>query len=208
MIRTAVADDHNLIRDGIKALAALDPEVDIIWDTGNVEELYRLMDEDPPDILILDITMDTYDAGLEILGGLHSRGSTANVLILSMHRTLPFIQKAISAGAKGYLTKSDASDHLLSAIRSVARGCFYLSPQAAELTLNRQPGLSEKLTKREREVLYLYSCGWSTAEIAAETGIRPSTVSTHIENIKIKLGFTKSSELKRAALQWLLEKHI
>lgn len=210
MIRVVIADDHSLIRDGIKVLTASDPDITIVGETGSLKDLIPLLDSEKPDILILDISFGNDAAGFEVLASIRAKNSPVYVIMLSMYEDIGCVENAMRAGARGYISKTEASDSILKALHSVYEGAFYLSPFIHELFFQQNSQLLNPLhlkvlTNREIEIFQLLGRGASTKDISAKLEIKFSTVGTHIENIKNKLGATGTGELMRLAFGAFLD---
>ncbi len=209
MIRVVLADDHALIRDGIKAIVASDNDIKITAEAGTLAELLPALERGKPDVLVLDLALDTEDPAFEAIALVKERRPGCRVLIVSMYAGVFCVRKAMKAGASGYLPKSEASDHILRAIHAVAEGECYLSPGiAARVIADEEPAAlpdpARLLTNRELDVFHLIARGLTAKGIAAELGISHSTVGTHIENIKHKLNTAGTGELTRYAMAWEL----
>jgi len=209
MIRMVIADDHELIRLGVETVMSQDPEVTIIGAASSIAELETLLMKEVPEILLLDISLEHRRSGIDFLAVHQDLLQRMRVLILSMNENLSLVQEAVSLGAAGYLTKSETTSHLLSAIHTVAQGDLYLSPHISRLLLESATASSQGsaspvryLTKKESLVFNLLSQGLTTREIAKQMDITRSTVSTHVENIKFKLNINTIQELIIMALDW------
>jgi DNA-binding NarL/FixJ family response regulator len=208
-IRVLLADDHNVLREGLRSLLQQEPDIDVVLDVADgrtaVNETQRLA----PDVVVMDISMpglNGIDATRKIAGDLFN----AKVLCLSVHREKSLVQAMLEAGASGYLLKTSAADELIQAVRTVAEGGMYLSPPIAgdiveqqfrsTGTGNRSTAYTE-LTEREREVLQLVAEGCHTKEIADRLHISPKTVLAHLENMMRKLDVDSIASLTRYALR-------
>lgn len=204
-IRVLVADDHTIVRSGIRHVLESEPDFEVVGEAGSGTEAIALATTLQPDVVVLDISMPDL-SGLEVAARLRG-SSTTRVLILSMHNNAEYVLESVRAGAHGYLLKDTAATELRSAIRTVCRGESYFSPPvASRLTAAvrgeheaRQSGL-DQLTAREREVLVGIARGWTNKEIAAGLGISHRTVETHRESLMRKLQIRTVAELTRFAI--------
>jgi DNA-binding NarL/FixJ family response regulator len=205
-IRVLVADDHTIVRTGIRHVLEGEPGFDVVGEASTGTEAFDLAVELHPDVVVLDISMPG-ESGLQIAARLGTVSSPPRVLILSMHDNAEYVLESVRAGAHGYLLKDTAATELRSAIRAVCRGESYFSPpvasrlSAAVRSEHETPAASlEQLTAREREVLEGIARGRTNKEIAAELGISYRTVETHRESLMKKLQIRTVAELTRFAL--------
>ena len=201
-ITILVVDDHPIVRAGCRQLIQQISSSKVVEaETG--EEGYRLFQEIYPDMVLLDITLPGL-GGLEILRKMRANRENAKILMFSMHEDPVFASRAIQAGAKGYITKNNAADHLVEAIETVLAGKTYLSPDTAQqlAMLNVGAGSSavSDLSRRELEILRLLGEGKSMTEIAGVLGISYKTVANNLTQIKSKLDINKTAELMRFAI--------
>jgi DNA-binding NarL/FixJ family response regulator len=204
-IRVLVADDHTIVRSGIRHVLESEADFEIVGEAGSGTEAISLAANLHPDVVVLDISMPDV-SGLEVAARLRRAGS-CRVLILSMHNNAEYVLESVRAGAHGYLLKDTAATELRSAIRTVCRGESYFSPPvASRLTAavrgeheSQRAGL-DQLTGREREVLLGIARGQTNKEIAAELGISHRTVETHRESLMRKLQIRTVAELTRFAI--------
>jgi DNA-binding NarL/FixJ family response regulator len=203
--RIVLADDHVLVRQGIRKLIEESPELQVVGEASDGSELLELLRNVKADLAILDITMPNI-SGIELTGRIKAVYPTLKVLILTMHKGKELLEHAIAAGADGYLLKEDAPTELLEAIRIIGQGQVYLSPLMVPLlkeafVLNHRKGArSALLSGRETEVLKLIAEGKSGKEIAAILHLSVRTVDNHRANIMRKLHVSKSADLVRLAL--------
>ena len=201
-ITILVVDDHPIVRAGVRQLIKQIPSVKVEEaETG--EEGYRLFQELYPDMVILDITLPGI-GGLEVLRRIRANREDAKVLMFSMHEDPVFASRAMQAGAKGYITKNNAADHLVEAIQKVLNGKIYLSADTAQklAMLNIGAGTSalSDLSRRELEILRLLGEGRSMSDISDVLGISYKTVANNLTQIKNKLDISKTAELMRFAI--------
>jgi DNA-binding NarL/FixJ family response regulator len=205
-IRVLVADDHTIVRTGIRHVLEGEPGFDVVGEASNGMEAFALATELHPDVVVLDISMPG-ESGLQIAARLGTVPSPPRVLILSMHDNAEYVLESVRAGAHGYLLKDTAATELRSAIRAVCRGESYFSPPVASRLSAAVRGEHEtratpleQLTGREREVLEGIARGRTNKEIAADLGISYRTVETHRESLMKKLQIRTVAELTRFAL--------
>lgn len=209
MIRIVLLDDHALLREGIKAIISAENDMIVVGETGDPQDFFELIKALGPDICIVDLLLGASTTGFEILDQLTRENNPVRVLVVSMFEELEYAERALRAGAFGYLPKSQAADQLVQALRAIKEGSRYLSPALAakyalqSLTSGKESVVKEEnetsLTRREHEILLLYGKGLNVKTIASQLGINASTVGTHTENIKHKLGLTNMAELMRVA---------
>ncbi|NQY26059.1 MAG: response regulator transcription factor [Piscirickettsiaceae bacterium] len=197
-----VVDDHPIVRAGCRQLIQQIPNATVIEaETG--EDGYRLFQESYPDMVLLDITLPGI-GGLEILRKMRANREKAKILMFSMHEDPVFASRAMQAGARGYITKNNAADHLVEAIEQVLSGKTYLSPDVAQqlAMLNIGAGTSalSDLSRRELEILRLLGEGNSMTEMSGILGISYKTVANNLTQIKSKLDISKTAELMRFAI--------
>ena len=205
-IRVLVADDHTIVRTGIRHVLEGEPGFDVVGEASNGIEVFELATELHPDVVVLDISMPG-ESGLQIAARLGTVPSPPRVLILSMHDNAEYVLESVRAGAHGYLLKDTAATELRTAIRAVCRGESYFSPPVASRLSAAVRGEHEtrsapleQLTGREREVLEGIARGRTNKEIAADLGISYRTVETHRESLMKKLQIRTVAELTRFAL--------
>jgi len=202
MIRILIADDHGIVRTGLKLLLDRISGMGVVGEAADGREAVRLAAELQPDIVIMDIAMPLLN-GLQAAQMIRENARTG-VIFLSMHTDESYIVKALDAGARGYLLKDNADEDIERAIRSVAVGKPYFSPAIAralladDVRLMRKRGVQDSydlLTEREREILQLLAEGNSNKEAAAILNLSPYTVETHRTNMMQKLGLHNTAEI-------------
>ena len=205
--RILVADDHEIVRQGVRAVLEAQPEFTVVGEATSGLEVPGLVDRLRPHVLILDLMMPGLN-GLEVTRQLHRQFPGLRILILSMHGTESYVLEALRSGAAGYLLKTGSSAEILEAVRTVVAGKRYLSPplseRAIEAYAERAQGASdvyETLTTRERAVLQLVAEGHSNNAAAERLGISPRTVETHRANVMRKLGLQSQVDLVRYTLR-------
>jgi DNA-binding NarL/FixJ family response regulator len=202
MIRILLADDHTLVRQGLRRILEEQPEWRVVAETGNGLEAVSLAAELQPDVVVLDIGMPMLN-GLEAARQIAKKAPAARVLMLSMHADEVHITKAVEAGAVGYLVKDSADSELVKAVTATAEGTSYFSPAAAAVLLDEyrrsiaRRGVTDRydlLSDREREVLQLMAEGRSTKAIAGLLGVSPATIETHRAHVFEKLDLHSVAE--------------
>ncbi len=209
LYRIVLADDHVLIRQGLKKILSEMADIEVIGEAGDGLELLKLLNRSMPHLVILDISMPNL-RGIEAIHKIKTICPDVKVLILTMHKEREYLYQAILEGAHGYLLKEDATKELSSAIETIRRGRNYISPLlSGELTEGwvqtfRGKGLPfelEHLTTREREILKLIAAGRSNKEIAELLFISVRTVERHRANMMEKLNLKKTADLVKYAIQ-------
>lgn len=203
MIQVLVADDHPLLRSGLKHVLQQEPEFSVSGEAENSEEVLARLDERAWDVVVLDIAMPGRN-GLETLSEIRKRRPALPVLILSMHSEEQYAIRAIRAGASGYLTKSNAPGELVLAIRRVLAGNKYVSAALAGVLANvsgwERP-LHELLSDREYHIVCRIASGKGVSEIAAETQLSVKTISTYRARALEKMNMRTNGELTRYAIR-------
>ncbi len=205
MIRLAIADDHAIVRRGMRQVVAEGGDIEVVGEAADYGELTALLRSRECDVLLLDIAMPGKN-GIEILKSVRLRHPRLRVLILSMYPEDQYALRALKAGAAGYLTKSSAPEKLLDAIRLVASGRRYITPQfaetlAASVAEPAQRPAHELLSDREFQTLRLIAAGRKLSEVAAELSLSPKTVSVYRARVLEKLKVRTNAELTRYAVE-------
>jgi two-component system, NarL family, response regulator NreC len=205
-IRVLLADDHAMLRAGLRALLNAEPDITVVAEAANGEEAVRLAEQHTPNVVVMDISMPVLD-GLAATAEVTDRLPDTRVLVLTMHAEEQYLLKVLEAGGSGYVLKRSADTELMQAIRAVARGEAYLYPSATRLLLEAykqggqvQAGGEGQLSERESEVLRLTAEGYSNTEIGGQLYLSPKTVDTYRQRIMEKLGLHHRAELVRYAL--------
>jgi len=203
MTRILIADDHGIVRAGLKLLLARIAGTEVVAEASDGREAVRLAKVFMPDIVLIDVAMPLLN-GLEAARQISRDNSRIGIIVLSMYMDETYILKALDAGAKGYLIKDNADEELANAILSVAAGRPFFSKVIAETLLEDHVGVMRRqgvrnsydlLTEREREVLHLLAEGKSNKEAAAVLNLSPYTVDTHRTNMMQKLGLHNTAEI-------------
>jgi len=206
MIRVVLVDDHAVVRMGFRMLLqAPGSDIEVVGEAADGEALLKGLPQWQPEVVVMDLTMPGL-GGLETLRRLRTRDDAPRVLVLSAHEDTAYPRRALNAGAQGFVSKRSAPETLPEAIRAVAQGKRYLDAQTAQaLALSQLDGSAspfDALSEREFEVFTRLARGKSVAEIAEALSLSPSTVGTHLYNIKQKLGAGNQAELTLLALRW------
>jgi two-component system response regulator NreC len=208
-IRVVIADDHAVVRQGIRGVLEEVDEVEVIAEAADGVEVLALVEELEPDLLVLDISMPE-KTGLDVTKELRADASEVGVLILSMHDDPEYVLEAVRAGADGYVLKDVGPAELREALRSVHGGQEYFTDRVThqlsvalreELERERKRSRVESLTPREREVLLRVAKGLTNREVAEEFGISPRTVETHRERVMSKLRIRTVAGLTRFVVE-------
>ena len=209
-IKVILADDHPVIREGIRAVVnTKDKDIEIIGEATNGKEVLEMADNRPADVYILDISMPVLN-GIETAQRLLQIDPRNRIIILSIHDERTFVEKALECGARGYILKESASEEVVHAIREVNQGRYFLSPGISNFVVQgflkrrydpRQEKKFPSLTRREREIVQLIGEGLTTKEIAIKLTISLNTVNVHRKNIMAKLDIHRKANLIRYALK-------
>ena len=205
MIKILIADDHAIVREGLKQIVAEESDMKVTGEAANANELFELLDKDSWEIVVLDINMPG-KSGLEALKDMKTRNIKVPVLILSMFSEDQYGLRAIKAGAAGYLKKVSAPTELVSAIRKIVDGGKYISPTLAEkladsVDVNNKKALHQNLSDREYQIMCFISLGKSAEEIAEELAISIHTVYSYRNRILEKMHLKSNVELTQYAIQ-------
>ena len=198
-IKIMIADDHSMIREGLKNLLELDGDIQVIAEAVDGEDCLNKLQVVKPDVLLLDINMPKKN-GLEVLKSLKSKKSKLKVLVLTVHNEIEYLMKAVDIGVNGYVLKDFESAELKKAIFTVAEGESYIQPSlipalnAKMIETNKDAEKIKSLTKRELDVLKLLAVGMYNKEVGKRLEISERTVKNHVSNIFKKLGVTDRTQ--------------
>ena len=208
--RIMIVDDHELVRDGLALRIGLYPDLMVCGQAAGEEEALSRIKELSPDLVLVDISLKE-GHGLDLVKRIRSLDGTIKLLVISGFDESLYAERALRAGALGYLCKQESNDKLIEAIRTVLSGHRYVSTALAQRLVDQAYGTAgldksplETLTTREMEIFRLIGSGLTTGAIAARLNISPHTIDTHRENIKKKLGAKNAGELSLAAVQWVM----
>ncbi len=199
MITVVIADDHELIRDGMRKLIETQADISLVGEAGSAVETMSLLREHRVDVVVLDISLPDKD-GIEVLKDIKSENLKTKVLVLSMHPENRFAQRALNNGASGYLTKDHAAKTIATAIRKVYKQGSYITEEVAQQLYEHSYSSAyaaphECLSDREFQIFLLIGGGTSIREISQRLGISVSSVNTYRRRIFEKLGFAKNAEI-------------
>ncbi len=206
MTRIVIADDHAIVREGLKRIVSSAPDLEVVDEAADGNRVMEVVREHEFDVLVLDLSMPGR-SGMELIKLVKATRPKLRILVLSMHQELQYAVRAIKSGASGYLTKESAPAQLVDAIRKIAGGGAFVTAEVAQqLALGAMPGGAsaaphETLSDREFEVMRLLVAGASVTDIAARLNVSVKTVSTHKSNLMQKLGLDNPSELVRYAIR-------
>lgn len=203
-IRILLADDHAVVRSGLRRLLEQNAEMQVIAEAGSGEQAYQLFSELKPDVVVMDLSMPGM-GGLEAIRRILVRSPLARVVVFSMHENAAFAFQALNIGARAYVAKSGMAEDLVIAVRNAAAGSTYISPAVAQKmamqTVSGDDALSKKLSAREFEVFRLIAEGKSAEDIGHLLNISQKTVANYQTMIRQKLGVNSPVELVRLAIR-------
>jgi len=205
MIKVLIADDHAIVRTGLRALLNSEPSMKLVGEASGGYEAIELAGKSNADILVLDISMPDLD-GISVIKKIKSQFPGLRILILTVHEDEALLREAIRVGAAGYVLKRAAETELISAIRAIMGGVLYVDPSMVRVLLSDEikptatlPESVEPLTRREKEILKLIAQGYTNRQTAEELNISTRTVEGHRANLVAKLGLRSRVELVRYA---------
>ena len=207
-----LVDDHPIVRQGLAQLINREPDLTVCGEADSAHQALALLRTLKPDLAVIDVSLADRN-GIDLLKDVKLRAPDLPVLVLSMHHESLYAERALHAGARGYVMKQEAPDRVPAALRTILAGEVYVSEKMAARMLRaisdpRTKAAAspvERLSDRELEVFRLIGQGYSTSEIAGQLFLSPKTVETHREHIKDKLKLSKKGELLRYAVQWSAE---
>ena len=209
--RILIVDDHPMMRDGLAMRISSQVDLEVCGEAETEDAAMKLVKELCPDLIIIDILLKRGN-GVELIKRVRSHSSTAKMLVISAFDESLYAERALRAGALGYLNKQESNDKLIEAIRCVLGGEHYASEELTQRLVSQALGNVGKardaisyLTDRELEIFKLIGSGVSTGDIAEQLFLSPHTIDTHRENIKRKIGAKNAAELNRQAIHFFLE---
>lgn len=212
--RVVIVEDHPMVRDHLAQIINKEPDLEVCGEADNIQQGMRIIRDISPDLAIVDITLNG-SSGLELIKGLKVLSMQVPVLVLSMHDESLYAERALRAGAKGYITKHKSSREVLSAVRKVLSGEIYLSEKMVSNVLHKfapggsksiKPRTIDRLSDRELVVLEMIGRGQTSRVIAETLDLSIATVDTYRARIKEKLNLQNAFELQHFAIQWLRER--
>ncbi len=192
--RVVLADDHLVVRAGVKALLSSDPRCEVVGEASSVAELRAVVSRCRPDLVVLDLTFGA-DNALDIVPELRDRPDPPRLIVLTMHDDVAFAREAFARGAQGYLLKEAAADELTRAVETVMSGHTYLHPELGARMATAEMPSGRQLSPREKDVLALLARGHTNAEIAKELLVSLRTVEAHRARLRARLGSSSRAEL-------------
>ena len=213
-VKVLLVDDHPLVREGLVNLIAQQPDLEVCGDAGNEPQALALVGTARPDVAVVDITLEN-GSGLELIKSIKAGHPGVAVLVLSMHDESLYAERALHAGARGYIMKRETAKKVVTAIRQVLEGKLCVSETIAaamaEKFVGGRPSASESpfalLSDRELEVFQLLGQGRETRQIADDLRISLKTVQAYCDRIKGKLNLASATELRREAVRWEEQRH-
>ena len=208
-IEVMLVDDHEIVKQGIRAVISKESDIVVVAEASNGKDAIELAKEKSPDIVIMDITLPQLN-GLDASRQIIKQNKNIKILILSMHESRAFIERALSYGVKGYILKDSAASEITHAIREVYSGKYFLSSKISSFVIEGylykrrksvKPEKTSELTAREREIVQLIAEGLNSKEIAQRLKLSPKTVLVHRNNIMQKLNLHNQAQLIRFALK-------
>lgn len=208
-VRVLIIDDHPLVREGLAARISAQPDLEVCGAAGSAEEALSLIRSARPALVLVDLALQSSN-GLDLIKEIRAHGPDPRILVVSAYEEVMFAERALRAGAEGYINKQELQSSVIEAIRTVLRGELFMSPAVtrrfADHALSREvtPGPSI-LTDRELQVFERIGRGRTTREIAGELRLSIHTIESHREKIRLKLGLRNGTELQQQAVLWALE---
>lgn len=211
-IRIIIVDDHPLVRHGINKIISMEDDMAVCGEAESADDAIKLINAQEPNVAIVDITLAGSSNGIDLVKVITDRFPSIVCLVLSMHDESLYAERAIRAGSRGYITKNEASDNIVEAIREILEGNLFLSSDISlsivdKLIKGKDHDLKtpeSSLSNREFEVYQFIGQGLSTGEISKKLNISVNTIESHRRNIKKKLNLKNSSELVKSAVQWVV----
>ncbi len=211
-IKVMLVDDHPIVRQGLRDVLENTSDITVCSESGNANEAISLINREKPDVVIVDIMLDGNVNGIELVKSISERFPEIYTLVLSMHDESIYAERAIKAGARGYLMKDVAPRNIADAIRTIKNGDLYLkddlSKKILEKMLNKNPDQktvsTDRLSNRELEIFQYIGNGCSIKEIAQKLNLSIYTVESHRRSIKVKMNIKTSADLTKNAIQWVI----
>jgi len=212
-INIIIVDDHSVVMDGVEQIISKTDNVSLIGKAADPDRAMVLLENNDIDLAIVDITLAGSISGIDLIKALRDRYPDVDILVMSMHDESIYGERAIRAGAKGYIMKEVASLHLVEAINTIINGDLYLSQKLQKRIVNRLFNSSsgatgdpvERLSDREFEIYQLIGRGFSAKDIASKLNLSTNTIETHRSHIKTKMKMKSSSDLVKYAVQWVID---
>ncbi len=209
-VRIVIVDDHPIVANGIQQLIDREPDMKVVKSVQDAEAAVRAIESDSPDLVIIDISLKGATNGIDLIKGLKKRYPGIMALVLSMHDENLYAERAIKAGAKGYIMKNDLTDNIVKAIRTILSGRLYLSDKITSKLLSSianenladDESIIKTLSDREFEVFEHIAAGLKSSDIAKEMNISVKTVEAHKLNIKARLNLRSGTDLIKYAIEW------
>lgn len=210
--RILIVDDHPIVRKGLVQLINRQPDLTVCAEAGGTNDALQAIEETQPDVAIIDLFLAD-GSGLDLLKQVKAQHSSLRMLVASAQDEFLFVERALHAGALGYVSKTEPPNKLVEAVRCVLQGRVYLSPEMMQRTIGRalnpeqfmHQSPIDRFSDRELEVFELIGSGLTTHDIANRLNLSSKTVQTYRENLKAKLNLRNSTELVRYAVEWTLE---
>jgi DNA-binding NarL/FixJ family response regulator len=210
-MKILIVDDHPSVREGLALRISLHADLEVCGEAETEDQALVLVKQTSPDLVLVDISLKS-GHGIELIKRIRSLDPAIKMLVISGFQESLYAERALRAGALGYLNKQESNEKMIEAIRTVLAGERFLSPEMSRRLINQALGASdatktpiENLTDRELEIFRMIGEGLTTSAIANRLFLSTHTIDTHRENIKRKLAVSTAAELSRAAVQWLLE---
>ncbi|MBI2807513.1 MAG: response regulator transcription factor [Planctomycetes bacterium] len=211
-IKILIVDDHPIVREGLAARLGREPDLDVCGEAEDVADALEKVKNCQPDLVIIDLSLKS-SQGLDLIKRINASSPSTRTLVSSMFDESLYAERALRAGAQGYVNKQEMSEKIVDAIRQVLDGKIYLSSPMTERLLQRAVGAPPELSKsttdilsdRELEIFRFIGQGKTTRQIAGDLHLSIKTIETHRENIKSKLNIGNAAELSREAVRWVME---
>ncbi|HVS53582.1 MAG TPA: response regulator transcription factor [Opitutaceae bacterium] len=207
--RVLLVDDHPITRQGVRALLEEQPNLAVCGEAGDADAALQCLAAGSPDVVVMDISLRA-DSGLDLARKFKTSAPHVPILVMSMHDEITYAERALRAGASGYLMKQEAGDKVVAALQQLLRGDVFLTPRVRQRIASRliprrrqeAPFPIDTLSDREREVFELIGDGYSTRQIGEKLRLSSKTIDSYREHLKLKLGIESGTELVRHAIDW------